>query len=58
MLRQVIDDAGSDLSTLHCVPQQAQEGATFHFMNDRLRRFVFSRWPELASARRVSEPSQ
>ena len=50
LLRRVLTEAGG---ALHDLPTQAQrddEGTTFHFMNERMRRFAFARMQTLADA--------
>ena len=49
MLRSVVDSATVDLFALPAVVQSAGTGTTFHFMNERLRRFAFERLNALSA---------
>jgi len=48
LLRRVVAQAQGDLFSLPAVPQREGEGNTFHFMNQRMRRFAFERLVSLA----------
>lgn len=51
LLRRVVATNESDLFSLPAVAQRQDEGTTFHFMNERLRRYAFDRLQALAALR-------
>ena len=48
LLRRVIEQAQGELFNLPTTVQREEEGSTFHFMNERMRRFAFERMVNLA----------
>lgn len=54
LLRRLVSQAKGPLHALPVVNQCADEGITFHFMNEHLRRVVFSRLSQMSS---ISEAS-
>ena len=57
MLRRVVENSSGDLFALPAVAQSTDQGATFHFMHERMRRFTFERLSALSAASWRAEPA-